>query len=265
MSLHYLKLQNEYDNDDAYFNMLNQWYTNGSYNRRIQPILKIVRKYMSNCNMIIDVGTAIGTFAIEIAKIKDAQIYAIDFSNKALNYAKKNAEIAGLKTRITFIKSAIENLRSIDDNSVDMIVCADVIEHLVDQNAAMKELLRVCKYGGVLILETCNPLFRGFKYFNKIYNFGKKLHLPESKNLFPLPPGNNFVEKYHISLKSYPEIIKLVEDTGFIVIEHRPFGWWCQLRGIDKLVQIISRFIRPLYKSALYYENTDLIIVAKKI
>jgi len=55
---------------------------------------------------ILDLGTGSGAIALAIASERpDAKVIACDYSNKALEVAKKNADNNGLDKRVTFIES----------------------------------------------------------------------------------------------------------------------------------------------------------------
>jgi len=68
----------------------------------VEEVIKIAKKI--NQPKILDLCTGSGAIAISIAKnVPEAEVYAIDISQKAINVAKKNAK--ELEAKVKFIKS----------------------------------------------------------------------------------------------------------------------------------------------------------------
>ena len=72
---------------------------------------------------------------------------------------------------------------SFNDNEFDIILCSHVLEHVVDDNASMKELFRVLKPGGYAIIdvpvdynnETIEDVNASVE--ERLERFGSKTHL----------------------------------------------------------------------------------------
>lgn len=70
----------------------------------VEEVINIANK-MEN-PVILDLCTGCGAIGISIAKnVKNAKVYAVDISEKALEVAKKNAEALRVKQKVNFIKS----------------------------------------------------------------------------------------------------------------------------------------------------------------
>lgn len=113
----------------------------------------------------LDVGCASGWF---IAKIKerfpDSKFYGVDIYNESIEYAKK------LYSGIEF-RSADAHFLPYDDNFFDLVICTEVIEHLDDPQKAIKEMKRVLKKSGKLIIEVDS----GSLLFSFVWFFWTKL------------------------------------------------------------------------------------------
>ena len=70
----------------------------------VEEVINIANKIENP--VILDLCTGSGAIGISIAKnVKDAKVYAIDISEKALEIAKRNAEDLKVKKKVNFIKS----------------------------------------------------------------------------------------------------------------------------------------------------------------
>lgn len=83
----------------------------------VEEVIKIARKY--NSPRILDLCTGSGAIAISLKKfVPNADITAVDISEKALEIAKKNAE--KLEAKINFVKSDLFD--KLDNRKFDIIV-----------------------------------------------------------------------------------------------------------------------------------------------
>ncbi len=102
---------------------------------------------------VLEVGCGEG-FILEKLKNEKAckKLFGVDISKDAINLAKKIHPGLDLK------EGNIYNL-PYKDNSFDLVICAEVLEHLEKPIDAMNEIKRVCKKN--LLLSVPNePLFR---------------------------------------------------------------------------------------------------------
>jgi ubiquinone/menaquinone biosynthesis C-methylase UbiE len=102
---------------------------------------------------ILEIGCGNGRDLVLIAK-SCKNIAGIDYSpemvaqaaKKILHYSIENATVAyGNATDLKF-----------DDASFDKVLCSEVVEHIPDWEQAIKEISRVLKPGGKLVLSTPN-------------------------------------------------------------------------------------------------------------
>lgn len=85
----------------------------------VEEVIKISRSIQNP--VILDLCSGSGAIAISLAKyIKNAKIYAIDISPKAIEIAKKNAELNGVINNIEFIQSDLFD--KIKNQKFDIIV-----------------------------------------------------------------------------------------------------------------------------------------------
>ena len=143
---------------------------------------------------VLDVGCGDGFFTAQILqRFNLKNVYGLDISSKAVDLARlKHPEI-------NFQQSALNHIPE-ETNSIDSITMIEVIEHLVDIEGTLKELFRVMKPGGILLITTTDfnwlkqviiAMFFFEKYFyptNPHIRFFKKSTLADilSKNGFSI-------------------------------------------------------------------------------
>jgi len=91
----------------------------------------------------IDVGCGGGTYAIEILAPRSESVLAMDYDYRHASLTKVRAEREGATNVHVLVASA--NALPFRDHSVDLVFCSEVLEHLPDDNAALREFARVSK------------------------------------------------------------------------------------------------------------------------
>lgn len=120
------------------------------YNKSVyQSTGETVAKYIKNTDRVLECACGTGAISIYIAP-KCNKLFASDYSVGMLKQAKKKLKSFD---NVEFKKVDITNIKSKDD-SFDVVVAGNVIHLLPDPQSAMKELARVCKDGGKLIIPT---------------------------------------------------------------------------------------------------------------
>ncbi len=117
---------------------------------------------------ILEIGCGRGGFAIffhEKYEDKFKEYLAADFSDSAIAMGKEYAHNQNLKN-IQFELQDIQNIKH-DDNSFDIVISFETVEHVPNCRKAINELFRVLKPGGKLILTT--PNYMGFFGLYRIY------------------------------------------------------------------------------------------------
>src|SRR5665647_1571044 len=100
----------------------------------------------------LEVGCGGGILTEEIAKMGFITT-GIDPSEQSLNSAIKHAKESNLK--IKYEKGTGENL-PFQNNTFDVVLCCDVLEHVYDLPKVISEISRVLKNEGIFIYDTFN-------------------------------------------------------------------------------------------------------------
>jgi ubiquinone/menaquinone biosynthesis C-methylase UbiE len=98
---------------------------------------------------LLEIGTATGVTAIELAQLSGCSIKAIDINEESLVEAKRRAEAAKVGNLIEFKKDDATNL-SFQDEMFDVVFCGNVTSLVSNRKKALDEYARVLKSGGLL-------------------------------------------------------------------------------------------------------------------
>jgi SAM-dependent methyltransferase len=99
--------------------------------------------------VVLDLGCGDGTALAVAATQSPGHRYAgIDWSADALRQARKRG--------LTVVRGAVETRLPVADGVADVVLMSELIEHLVDPDAAVAEVRRVLRPGGSLLLSTPN-------------------------------------------------------------------------------------------------------------
>jgi 2-polyprenyl-6-hydroxyphenyl methylase / 3-demethylubiquinone-9 3-methyltransferase len=101
---------------------------------------------------VVDIGCGGGLFAEEFARM-GAHVIGVDPSTSSLATARSHADAAGL--RIDYREGTGESL-PLEDGSVDIACCVDVLEHVRNLDAVISETARVLSSGGIYLFDTIN-------------------------------------------------------------------------------------------------------------
>lgn len=119
------------------------------------------RKVISQCKkyihgQTIDIGCGSGDFLRILNELGiDIKIHGIDFSGSAIQRCKK------LLPNGNF---AVGNIYKMGyaDNTFDVVFCIEVLEHLESPDIAFREIGRICKKNGIIIITIPNGAYDGY-------------------------------------------------------------------------------------------------------
>src|SRR3954466_9073741 len=98
--------------------------------------------------LVLDVGCGPGTITVDLAtRVAPGRVVGLDLSDEPLAEARGLAERAGVA--VSFEVCDVYALAEPDD-SFDVVHAHQVLQHLTDPVAALREMARVCRPGGLL-------------------------------------------------------------------------------------------------------------------
>ncbi len=174
--------------------------------------VNMLKKYQPQ--LILDIATGTGDFAVAATQIKGAKVIGIDISAGMLEVGRKKIKKKNLTDTIQLLQADSENL-PFEDGKFDAAIVGFGVRNFESLKTGLGEIRRVLKPGGVFyVLEFSKPGKSPYKqvyqfYFTKILpSIGRMVskdsnaytYLPESVNEFP--DGDNF--------------LTILADVGFV-------------------------------------------------
>jgi SAM-dependent methyltransferase len=142
--------------------------SNADHEDASSPWYQLVRERIGEVSglRILEVACGRGGFVRELAK-RGARVAGCDFSFAALQAASKRIRETEFPLSAALIQGDAQNL-PFADNSFDLLVSCETVEHLPHIQRALAEMYRVTKTGGRFFLTT--PNYANFMGLYELYS-----------------------------------------------------------------------------------------------
>lgn len=107
-----------------------------------------ILNYLAPKQKVLDVGCSVGELGATIKERFGSYVYGVDISSQNVEHAKKRLDKA--------IAADIEADFELDEKDFDVIILADILEHLYDPWSCIKRLKKYLKPGGYFIISIPN-------------------------------------------------------------------------------------------------------------
>ena len=116
----------------------------------IPPLLarQIIDDYGISSGKCIDIGAGTGLLGIELAKISELEITALDISPAMVKLASEEVTLNGMEKRVSVRQGDAQEL-PFEDDYFDLVVSKGTLWFFKDKVKAFKEIYRVLKPGGI--------------------------------------------------------------------------------------------------------------------
>jgi ubiquinone/menaquinone biosynthesis C-methylase UbiE len=186
---------------------------------------------------ILDIGCGTGLPTLELAKLTNGKIIAIDIDRDVLNKLENKINQKGLSDRIKIFNRSVYDSK-FKDEMFDIIWDEGVI-HLLDLRRALTECNRLLKINGYLISgEATNWANRKLKHFPK---FGFKLmnQIPWAEQCWWKEYYAPLEKKIDVLREKYGPIDNIKQITQFIneieMVKKNPTGFDCTTYIFQKI------------------------------
>jgi Methylase involved in ubiquinone/menaquinone biosynthesis len=215
-----------------------------------------------NNKKVLDIACGEG-YGSNLMAVNATYVTGIDINEEIITKAREKYK----RPNLEFLQGNAEKL-PFDDNSFDIVVSFETIEHLENHQALFSEIKRVLKPDGILIISTPNKLFYSDKngYVNPFHK--KELYLNEFKEL---------LAKHFINYKVYSQtyingsLIREIDSESIKDVYSGTYQNFYKMSGAPMLFMIAiasdqtlpqisgSIFIHPKSVSEMIKENERMI------
>ena len=111
---------------------------------------------------VLDVGCGPGTITVDLARhVPDGRVVGVDRSAEIVEQARSHASVAGV-ANVSFEPADVYRL-PFADGTFDAVHAHQVLQHITDPVAALREMGRVCRPGGIVAAREAD--FGGMRWY----------------------------------------------------------------------------------------------------
>ena len=207
--------------------------------------LEMIRHWSDLRGAILDNGTGLGTYLEAIGRLSPDSLRVgleIEHERAVDALARADAIVLGVGEQLPFA-----------DDSFDLILSNEVLEHVADDRAAVAEMARVARLGGRIVIFAPNrwyPVEQHGIYWRGEYHFGNKPLV----NYLPNPLRNRLAP--HVRAYTGHGLRGLFDGLPLRLLHHgRIFG------GYDNIVRRSPRLGGAVRRALYAAEGTPLAVV----
>lgn len=199
--------------------------THGTAERLLSYRLGVIRRFLAGAQhgtlLEIGCGTAIHLLALAT---EFAHAIGTDLSPEMVGVARRRAESSPCSDRISIRVDPAEELATIEDRSIDVVLCVGALEHMLEKARVVRQVHRVLKPGGMFVGLTPNGDYCWYRHLAPVLGLDTR-HLSTDHFL------------------TAGELEGLLGGAGLEIVGRRywrfvpqgdmPVGWGSVLRALD--------------------------------
>ncbi|MFH1564184.1 MAG: class I SAM-dependent methyltransferase [Nitrospirota bacterium] len=196
---------------------------NDVMNYRLKAIVELVNNLNLDKGRLLEIGCALG-YLLELAQDSGWEAQGVELSPWASDYARQT-------TKVKVFTGKLEEA-NFQNDYFDAIVMIELIEHIPNPRAFLKEVYRILKPGGLIFITTPNSKSIHTKLWNK--RFQEIYLIPEHLFSFSIPTIKRILELtdfkvVHLQTKTY---LRRYYDYQI------PLGLFRQIRGLGRRIML---------------------------
>jgi len=206
-------------------------------------IVEAIERWSSLGNTrALEVGPGSGLYLpVLAAHFRD--VVASDIEEAYLSHAR------GLATRHANLRLVVDDITAtrLEAGTFDLVLCTEVLEHIRDSAAAIREMVKVLKPGGTLVLSTPQR-------YAPLELAAKVAFLPGMVMLVRLVYREPILEMGHVNLMTEREVVAQIEAAGYTVVERFKSGLYLPLVAefMGDLGLRFERFLEARVRGGLF-------------
>jgi 2-polyprenyl-3-methyl-5-hydroxy-6-metoxy-1,4-benzoquinol methylase len=176
-----------------------------AYAARLSLLEGVVTRLAGPGGRVLDVGCAQGTLGLRLAE-QGFRVTLVDVRATNIEYAQARHERGDVGFYAGLLGDALP-----PDDDYDVVVCTEVLEHVVAPSQLLADLARKARPGGAICLTTPNADYA----LSKLPTFGAA-----PQQVIDTAESNSLDGDAHRFLYTREELIALVRGVGLRIIEH---------------------------------------------
>lgn len=215
-----VQIEQMFDSIATHYDSLNRTMSMGLDISWRKKSLKLLSK--TNPQEILDIATGTGDLAIMAKQLLNPKkIIGIDISEEMMKVGKVKVDKLGMADTISFSKENCMQL-SFLDNSFDAAMVAFGVRNFEDLDKGLKEILRVLKPGGqLMILELSTPehfpMKQGYWMYSRLFIPAVGKFVSKSKEAY------SYLPKSIEAFVQGKEMVQVLKKNGFSEVKYKTY------------------------------------------
>lgn len=198
-----------------------------AYRRRVRRMLAYLE--LQPGQQVLDCGTGMGFYSKAMLDLTPGlRVWGIDLEERVLRYARGHLAERG----VCLVKGDVHHL-PYADAAFDRVVMSEVLEHLTDDAAALREVVRVMRPGAILALTVPHRQYSW--WYDPINRAAEAL---AGKPIRTGPFAGIWAN--HERLYTRDEVLRVVQDSGLVVECVEELTHYC-FPGTQTLVYTVGK------------------------